>query len=207
MDFRRPLEAVIPGVQGKILGVLVNTTAELNLRTIAQLAGVSLAQASRVLPDLVDLGIVDRREAPPSALFHLVEDHLVTQALRDLSFVPERMIEVMREAAETLPVRPAGVIVFGSFARGEAEVASDIDAVLIRPESVDEEDPAWADSVEQWRETVGRASGNAVEVLEVSESDIGRKLRGRQQLWRDIRSEGVVVTGPSLAVLIEAARG
>jgi predicted nucleotidyltransferase len=97
--------------------------------------------------------------------------------------------------------------VFGSFARGEAEVASDIDAVLIRPESVDEEDPAWADSVEQWRETVGRASGNAVEVLEVSESDIGRKLRGRQQLWRDIRSEGVVVTGPSLAVLIEAARG
>ena len=50
MDFVHPVEAVIPGAQGRVLAVLVDTTAELNLRTIARLAGVSLAQASRVLP-------------------------------------------------------------------------------------------------------------------------------------------------------------
>ncbi|MEI2700729.1 MAG: helix-turn-helix domain-containing protein [Microthrixaceae bacterium] len=44
----------MPGAQGRVLAVLAETTAELNLRTIAQLAGVSQAQTSRLLPDLVD---------------------------------------------------------------------------------------------------------------------------------------------------------
>jgi predicted nucleotidyltransferase len=201
VDFTRPIEGVIPGVQGRILGVLVETTSELNLRTIAGLADVSVAQASRVLPDLVELGIVERREAPPSALFHLVDDHLAAEALRLLSAGGDRLIEIMGETAGSLPVRPAGVIVFGSFARGEAEADSDIDAVLVRPDSVDEDDPDWADSVEQWRQTVRRVSGNVVEVLEVAEADLATKLRGRQQVWQDIRREGIVVTGPSLAAL------
>ncbi|MCA1846871.1 MAG: helix-turn-helix domain-containing protein, partial [Actinobacteria bacterium] len=38
--------------------MLAETTAELNLRTIARLSGVSLAQASRVMPGLVQLGII-----------------------------------------------------------------------------------------------------------------------------------------------------
>ncbi|MFN2486157.1 MAG: helix-turn-helix domain-containing protein [Acidimicrobiia bacterium] len=71
----------IPGVQGRILAVLAETTADLNLRTIARLSGTSVAHASRVLPDLVSLGIVERREAPPSALFRLVRDHVIVDAL------------------------------------------------------------------------------------------------------------------------------
>ncbi|MFQ5517665.1 MAG: helix-turn-helix domain-containing protein, partial [Acidimicrobiia bacterium] len=63
MNFARPIEAIIPGVQGRVLAVLAETTAELNLRTIARLSEVSLAQASRVLPGLVELGLVERREA------------------------------------------------------------------------------------------------------------------------------------------------
>jgi hypothetical protein len=54
VDFIRPIEAIVPGAQGRVLAVLVETTAELNLRTIARLAGVSQAQTSRVLPELVD---------------------------------------------------------------------------------------------------------------------------------------------------------
>jgi DNA-binding MarR family transcriptional regulator len=61
VDFPRPVEAVIPGAQGRILAVLAEKTGELNLRTIARLANVSPAQASRVLPDLVALGLVERR--------------------------------------------------------------------------------------------------------------------------------------------------
>ena len=53
VDFVHPVEAVIPGVQGRVLAVLVETTAELNLRTLARLAGVSVAQASRVQPESV----------------------------------------------------------------------------------------------------------------------------------------------------------
>ena len=44
------MEAVIPGVQGRILAVLADTTGELNLRTIARLSGVSAAQVLRYSP-------------------------------------------------------------------------------------------------------------------------------------------------------------
>jgi predicted transcriptional regulator len=67
--------------QGRLLAVLLETTAPLALRRLARLAGVSPAQASRVMPRLVELGIVDRHEVPPASPFLLVRDCVVTQLL------------------------------------------------------------------------------------------------------------------------------
>ena len=71
VDFVRPIEVVIPGVRGRLLAVLAETTAELNMRVLSELAGVSSAQASRILPELVQLGLVRRKDVPPSSLFVL----------------------------------------------------------------------------------------------------------------------------------------
>ena len=207
MDFVRPIEAVIPGVQGRVLAVLAETTAELNLRTIARLSGVSLAQVSRVLPGLVELGLVERREAPPSSLFRLVPEHVAAGPLVSLARARGGVIEEMGRVAAALPVVPASVIVFGSFARGEADAESDIDTVFVRPMGIDESDEAWADSVEQWRSQIRRISGNPVEVLEVGSDEIGARLRSRQPVWRDIRREGIVVQGQALDELAEARVG
>jgi len=207
MDFVRPIEAVIPGVQGRVLAVLAETTAELNLRTIARLSGVSHAQVSRVLPGLVELGLVERREAPPSSLFRLVPEHVATGPLIALVRSRDGTIEEMGRVAAALRVIPESVIVFGSFARGEADAKSDIDAVFVRPEVVDESDEAWADSVEQWRSRIRRASGNPVEVLEVGADEISTRLSSRQPAWRDISREGIVVHGRSLNELAEVRVG
>jgi predicted nucleotidyltransferase len=92
-------------------------------------------------------------------------------------------------------------IVFGSFARGEAETESDIDTVLVRPAGVEESDESWSESVEQWRTSLRRASGNLVEVLEVGFDEVVALLTSRRQVWRDIRSDGLVVHGLSLTEL------
>ena len=207
MDFVRPVEAVIPGVQGRVLAVLAETTAELNLRTIARLAGVSHAQVSRVLPGLVELGLVERREAPPSSLFRLVLEHIAAGPLVALARGRDGLVEEMGRAAEELPVVPESVIVFGSFARGEADPESDIDAVFIRPAGVDEFDEAWADSMDGWRSQIHRTSGNSVEVLEIGSEEIGERLSSRQPVWRDIGREGIVVHGRSLNELAEIHDG
>ncbi len=102
MDFVRPIQAVIPGVQGRVLAVLAETTADLNLRTIARLSDVSLAQASRVLPSLVELGLVDRREVPPSSLFRLVREHVAAVTLLALARTRDAVIEEMGSAAVEL---------------------------------------------------------------------------------------------------------
>lgn len=207
MDFVRPLEALIPGVQGRILAVLAETTADLNLRTIAGLSDASVAQASRVLPDLVSLGLVERREAPPSALFRLVRQHVAAGALLVLARARGEMVNRMKIIAADLPVAPVSVIVFGSFARGEADEKSDIDTAIVRPADIDESNEDWAASVQQWSDSVARGSGNRVEVLEVAVSDIAKRLGSRQGVWKDIKSDGFVVYGRTLEELEDPSDG
>src|SRR3954447_14713145 len=118
MDFVHPIAAVIPGAQGRILAVLAETTAELNLRTLARLSSVSVAQASRVMPLLVELGLVERREVPPSSLFRLERTNVAARAVSDLARSRDVVLDAIGDAAKVMSVVPASVIVFGSFARG-----------------------------------------------------------------------------------------
>ncbi|HXW78487.1 MAG TPA: helix-turn-helix domain-containing protein [Acidimicrobiales bacterium] len=199
MDFRHPVQAVVPGVQGRILAVLAETTGDLSLRTIARLADVSPAQASRVLPQLVRLGIVDRRDAPPTALFRFVPENVASQFVHALSRSRDQVLAQLGRQAAQLPVRPLSVIVFGSLARGEADGDSDIDAVFVRVRGTEER--SWVTSVDLWSQFAHRLTGNRVEVLEVDEADIGRLLRGRKPLWADIVRDGLVVFGADLQQL------
>lgn len=198
MDFQRPVEAVIPGVQGRILAVLAETTAELNLRTIARLSGVSPAQASRVLPELVALGLVERREAPPSALFALIEDNVAGRLVRSLSRSRETVLEELGALARQMDPTPVSAIVFGSLARGEADALSDVDVVLVRPTDVDEDDEPWASSAQRWRTSARRLTGNPVQVIEIDEAQLARRSRRPTALWADVLRDGVVVHGASL---------
>ncbi len=195
MDFVRPIEAIVPGAQGRVLAVLAETTAELNLRTIAKLAGVSLAQASRVLPGLVELGVIERQEVPPSSLFRLVPEHVASRTLLALARSSETVLDEIGRLAAALPRSPLSVIVFGSFARGEAGPDSDVDLVVVRPTRIDEDDDEWAGSIEAWRSDVRRLTGNSVEVLQISTAQAAVKAAGRSQLWSDIRRDGRVVHG------------
>ncbi len=207
MDFVRPVEAVIPGTQGRVLAVLAETTAELNLRTVARLAGVSPAQASRVLPGLVELGLVERREVPPSSLFLLNRDNVAGQIVVRLAQTREIALERMGAAAGELTAPPVSVIVFGSFARREADRFSDIDAVMVRPNDVEAEDDGWISGVEQWRATVRDLTGNPVEVLDIDQTEVRAKLSSRSPLWRDVARDGVVVYGVALDELRGATVG
>lgn len=198
VDFQRPVEAVVPGVQGRILAVLAETTSELNLRTIARLADVSPAQTSRLLPELVALGLVERREAPPSALFVLVEDNVASRAVRALSRSRDTVLEELGDLAKQMDPAPASVIVFGSFARGVAHAASDVDVVLVRPADVGEDDERWVSFADRWRTAARRLTGNPVQVLEVDAAEIARRLRRPTTLWADVVRDGVVVFGSAL---------
>jgi predicted nucleotidyltransferase len=103
--------------------------------------------------------------------------------------------------AAKLSPPPVSVIVFGSLARGDAGVESDIDVVVVRPAAVGEDSEAWRQDVEAWREEIRRLSGNAVEIVEVGEGEIGRLLRSRRPMWRDVLRDGVVVYGTPLVEL------
>ena len=198
VDFLNPVEAVIPGTQGRVLAVLAETTAELNLRTVARLADVSPAQASRVLPGLVELGLVERREVPPSSLFQLNHQNVAAGFVVELSRLRNTALEAMGAAAAEMPMQPVSVIIFGSFARREADRHSDIDAVIVRPDDIDADDDNWTTGVEQWRESVRGITGNPVAVIETNQAEAAEKLTSERTLWRDVARDGVVVHGATL---------
>lgn len=174
-------------------------------RRLARLAGVSPAQASRVMPTLVALGIVERYEVPPASQFVLIRENVAPQAIIGLAGARRAAIRQVGDAATGLQPTPVSVIVFGSFARGEADAERDIDIVVVRPDHVDEDedDERWSDSNEGWRRRVASITGNDVEVVEASASEASRKLRGRSELWRNVKRDVVVVHGAKLLELME----
>jgi predicted nucleotidyltransferase len=201
MDFRQPVAALIPGAHGKLLGVLASMTGELSIRTLARLADVSPAQASRVLPELERQGFVERREVPPAVLFRLTPGHLATAFLRDFANARQRVIGEIGELARQIDPPAVSVVIFGSFARATADAESDIDLMVIRPDRVDEDADPWGESVETFRRSVEALSGNSVDLLEVAESRAAEALATRTGLWEAIATEGVTVLGTDLPSL------
>lgn len=203
VDFVHPVQAVVPGAQGRVLAVLAETTAPLNLSTLARLAGVSVAQASRVMPGLVELGLVERREIPPSSQFRLIRENVAAQAIIELARSREAALSQIGSSAADFPIPPVSVIVFGSIARGDADRESDLDVIVVRPDDVDDDDDAWATAIERWRSAAQAIAGNTVEVLEVTHHEARTKLSDNAQLWRDVARDGTVVYGLTMNELRE----
>ena len=197
MDYVRPVEALIPGAQGRILGALARAGAPLNLRTLAQLSGISAGQASRVLPGLVELGVVRRTEVPPSALFELPDRSFGARLVRELSDAHGALHRELRTTAAKLRPAPASVVLFGSAATGAARAGSDIDVLVVRPSDNADED-AWTAALMGWVTRIREFSGNPVNVLEEDENEIPRLLRSGRSLWDRIRSQGILVAGKPL---------
>ncbi len=90
------------------------------------------------------------------------------------------------------------IIVFGSFARREADRTSDIDVVVVRPDEVDPDDDAWIEGIDRWRRNAGAIAGNDIEVIEVGLTAAVEKLADGGPVWDEISRDGVSVFGASL---------
>ena len=96
---------------------------------------------------------------------------------------------------------------FGSLARNEARLDSDLDVVVVRPDHVDQDDEQWGTGMEQWRDHARAVTGNPIEVIDVGLTEARRRLATRSSLWRDIARDGIVVHGPPLTELVESVNG
>ena len=198
MDFSEPLQALVPGATGRVLAVLVQTSLPLSGRAIAGLAGVSAAQANRVLQRLVDLGVVDGRTAPPAILYSLAEDNVAVAPLRALGELSDGFVAQLAKDVAHVEPAPACVGAYGSFARRRADPDSDIDLLVVRPRGVDEDDDDWGATLDTIRVRAGRLAGNRVEILEVGEAELPRLLRRPRPLWQEILRDFLPIFGPSL---------
>jgi predicted nucleotidyltransferase len=206
MDYCEPVEALLPGVQGKVLGVLARNNAELSMRAVARLAGVSPQQSSVVLGHLIELGLVDRRDVPPVALVRLSPDNLAAQTVAALAGLRQTVLDRLTDFAALISPAPASLVVFGSFARGQAGAASDLDVLVVRPAGVPGDDDGWTDSLGAWTDRARRIVGNPVNLVEVSADELPELLsRPTPSLWSEIVTDGVVLLGAPINTVGVAA--
>jgi predicted nucleotidyltransferase len=205
VDYVTPIEAVVPGVQGRVLGVLARSDTELTMRSVAQLAGVSVNRAVSVLNHLVALGIVERREAGSAALVRLARDNEAARVVTSLRDLSSRVIDRLRSQSKTIRPAPASLVLFGSFVRDEARAASDLDVLAVRARHVSEDDPKWLEGLGQWVARATRIVGNPVSLLTVGQEELPGLLRRKQSVWREIAQDGLVLLGSELPDLTRTA--
>ncbi|MPY95554.1 MAG: hypothetical protein GEV08_21600 [Acidimicrobiia bacterium] len=208
VDFRRPVEALIPGVQG---AVARRPRWDHGATEPAHAGEAGRREPSAglapLLPNLVELGLVERTDVPPSALFRLVDGHLGAELVRQLASLRRTALARLGQLAGGMEPASAGCVVFGSMATGEAEAGSDIDVLLVRRDKVDEDDERWHAALERFRVAGRELTGNPISVLEVSQGQLTKRLGSGEPLWRDIAKHGLVVHGPPLPATADLSRG
>lgn len=203
MDYVRPVEALIPGVQGKILAGCLRSSEPLTMRGLARLAGVSANQAALVIDRLDDLGLVRRQAAGRALLVSLVEDSPVVVALRRVADLWTVTLDLWREHARRLDPSPRSMAVYGSWARGEARMGSDVDVLIVLPSDLAEDaEDLYREQIADWCTYAGRVAGLPVSPI-VLDAHEAQQVDGK--LWDSIRRDGVVITGANPRVVLRAA--
>jgi predicted nucleotidyltransferase len=207
MDLRRPYTVICPTLEGPVLDVLAHTTRPLTGREIARLASRGSERGVRlVLHRLVAQGLVTAREAGSASLFVLNREHVAAGILEGLLRLRAELIERIRAEVDGWSTRPAHVSVFGSAARADGHMESDIDLLIVRPEDVAEDDPQWREQLHQLAERIERWSGNHASLHEVSPKELKAALRRGEPIISSLRDASIVLAGPEIADLLADRR-
>jgi hypothetical protein len=207
MDLSRPHAAVTGGaLEGDVLEVLAGTTKPLTGRQVARLASHGSDRGVRLaLARLAEQGLVDTLDAPPAVLYTLNRDHIASPVVLALAGLRAALRERLRDALARWEIPPAHASLFGSAARGEGDAQSDIDLFVVRPETVDADDPPWRDQLDALHQDVERWTGNRAGISEVGEDELVRLSAERPPIVEDLERDGVTLAGRDVRRLFAAA--
>jgi predicted nucleotidyltransferase len=199
MTLSKPLEDLISPDTAKVLDVLTRTGQPLTGRTIATLTGtVSRSTVSRLLIELGHRGLV--MKVPGG--YEINRDHLAYRAVTVLLGAREELQRRVSHDVAKWPQPPISVVLFGSTARQQESVRSDIDLLVVRPVSIPFDDPIWATNVADLSERVGRWCGAACEVLEYSPDELVELRRADDPLIASLRRDAITLAGDDLEATI-----
>jgi len=192
-----PFSTVCPGARGGVLAVLAHTEKPLTGRTVASLTQphASLRTVQVTLDDLVLNGVVLREHVGRAHLYTLNRNHLAAPAILALANLRHELLDRIRNEVSTWVVESDATWMFGSAARGDADSDSDIDLLIVRPDSVDDGNQTWLQQVAQISEHVHDWTGNSCEVLELSVTELNAASERDDRLVADLRRDAVHVTG------------
>jgi predicted nucleotidyltransferase len=186
MLFSEPFGGVIPGARGAVLAALLRTDAPMTGRQIHALVSddYSLWTVQEALKALTQLGLVNTQTIGRSGVHTINENHVSVAPLRSLLDPITALTDTVREAVgEDVKT----VILFGSIARGEAKLHSDVDLAVIAP-------AGWEGRTDL-EDAVRIRLGNNCDVLVFTSEDLARLSSTGEPVVREILTTGIALIG------------
>jgi predicted nucleotidyltransferase len=112
------------------------------------------------------------------------------------------MLELIRREIESWPLRPLHASVFGSAARGDGDVTSDLDVLVIRPDNIEPETDAWSEQLGSTAGRLRRAIGNPVAWFDTSRDELRQAIAAGEPILQQWRFDSVHLTGSTLTTVL-----
>ncbi len=208
MDLSFPLATVAPTLDAGVLHVLAGTTAECTAAEVHRRLGHGSDEGVRkVLARLVRQGVVLVETPARYPLYRLNREHVAVRHIEALTRVRDEIFERIRAQVADWRVKPLHAGLFGSFARGTADSDSDIDVLLVRPESLTEPDEdTWLSQLDGLDRGIRAWTGNAAQIVDLAPATLRQMAREDDPLVDSWRVEDIPVYGERLLQLLRALR-
>ena len=205
MNLSEPLDGLTTEVGAAVLRVLARTEIGFSGRQVHNLAGTgSTSSVHRALTTLVNVGVVSAESRPPSIIYRINRDHALWAVIELGLSTRDRVFEsIGRFCSQELPDElDLTVVVYGSVARRESTLRSDVDLFVIYPDGIDPD--ARADFSFQLAQHVERVTGNEAQIFSVERAELEERVRDGDALVGNVLADGILVHGRPLTLTSKA---
>jgi predicted nucleotidyltransferase len=202
MNLTSPLSGLLRDSDAAILTALQRTVDGFTGRRLEVLTGATSRSAHRdALARLQTLGLVTRTDVGNAGVYTLNRRHVMWKPLERVLESPALLEEEIAKAvARRFPM--ATVAAFGSFARGDSSLESDLDVVIVADGGTARQR---ADLVDELTDHVRDRVGNALHVILLETPDLNGLVRAKDPLVESWLDDAHNIAGPELRSLIRTA--
>jgi predicted nucleotidyltransferase len=199
MNLSEPLDGLTSRVEAASLRVLARADAGFSGRQVHALAGVgSTSSVHRALAGLVEVGIVTSTPQPPAIVYRINRLHALWPAV-ELALAARAQVfaGIGAFCAEVLPRElDLTVVIYGSVARSDSALASDVDVLVVYPDAIDPE--ARADFSYRIAGHIERVTGNEAQVFSIERAELAQRVAENDPFIANVLADGILVHGPAL---------
>jgi len=190
MDLGRPYADVLTGARGRVIAALVQASEPMTVRALAALADASPQGTLDVVEDLAEAGIVSLARAGRARMASLNHEHLAVQPMTEIVELEVRLVQALKKhLCDWVGLQAAWL--FGSAARGDGDLHSDIDLLLVAD---DLDLRRWARQTDDLRDRIVAWTGNEAQLTEYERASFDRLVRRKNELITEVRRDGVALT-------------
>lgn len=201
MDLSNPLAVVTPTLDAAVLQALAATTGWATGSHVHRLADTGSDDGvRRVLTRLVDQGIVLADQHSHATLYLLNRDHVAADAIVTLTRLRGVIIDRIMGALESWSPVPVHASLFGSFARGEATVDSDIDLLVVTEPKANPD--MTAEAVDQLAADIGKWTGNNAQIVDRNPDELATMIVSEDPLVASWHADHIDLMGARLLDLL-----